>query len=249
MTRWLGVGLAAAIAVVTVGLWATGRLGLYINPDSAWWYVSMSLVLLVGAVLSCTVRIDHDDHHHDDDVPVDTAPTVASRPRFRLAGPAAVIAGGVSSVLVVSAILLPPASLSPELALARASGAPPVLSTSATLALAASEDTSQFGVGEWSQAIATTTDPARFVGEGATLTGFVAPGADGFLLTRLVIVHCVIDAQAASVPVAETSSTAALDEGQWVEVEGRFTRADGGELVLTAESITPVDEPEDPYEY
>ncbi|WP_458040062.1 MULTISPECIES: TIGR03943 family putative permease subunit [Bacteria] len=171
------------------------------------------------------------------------------------ARPVALIATGVGAVLasglVVLAVVMPPASLSAELALARSSGAPPVLSTSATLALATSDDTSAFGIAEWASLLSTTTDPARFVGEKATLTGFVGPDgdSDGFALTRLVIVHCVIDAQAANVPVAELAGGEDLSPGQWVEVEGEFVRDDGGALVLQPASVTAIDEPGDPYGY
>lgn len=265
-TRWLGVGLATALAVVTIGLWVTGRLALYINPDSAWWAVSMSIVCVVGAVWSCTVPIsrDHEHDHEHEDVPPAVPPTVAGTggadavddPDSALRRtPVALITTGVGAVLasglVVLAVVMPPASLSAELALARSSGAPPVLSTSATLALATSDDTSGFGIAEWASVLSTTTDPARFVGERATLTGFVGPdGADdGFALTRLVIVHCVIDAQAANVPVTELAGTRDLSPGQWVEVEGEFVRDPGGALVLEPSSVTPIDEPGDPYEY
>ncbi|MFI8595083.1 DUF1980 domain-containing protein [Microbacterium sp. NPDC078428] len=268
--RWLGVGLAAALAVVTLGLWVTGRIGLYINPDSAWWAVAMSAVLLVLAVASCGVRIEDDaehEHEHDDPGsetadPAEAAPAGGlrrSRPRPAaspaprpLLGAVASAAGGViASAFVLLAIATPPASLSSELALARTSGAAPVLSTSATLALASSDDTSNFGIGEWASVIATTTDPTRFVGEPASLVGFVSStgDTDGFSLTRLVIVHCVIDAQSASVPVSGTAGTDDLEDGQWVEVRGAFSRSASGGLVLEPVDVEPVDEPEDPYEY
>ena len=270
-TRWLGVGLATALAVVTIGLWATGRIGLYINPDAAWWAVTMAIVCVVGAVWSCTVPISREDEHEHEHGSGDEAPAVpsassgtegvgsgdevgsgAERERRQ---PLALIATGVGAVLasglVVLAVVLPPASLSAELALARSSGAAPVLSTSATLALATSDDTSTFGIAEWASLLSTTTDPARFVGEKATLTGFVGPGGDtdGFALTRLVIVHCVIDAQAADVPVAALAGNQNLEPGEWVTVEGEFVREDGGALVLQPASVTPIDEPGDPYEY
>lgn len=281
-TRWLGVGLATALAVVTIGLWATGRIGLYINPDAAWWAVSMSIVCVVAAVWSCAVPISRaHEHEHDDMVPV--VPSTGSGTEGARSGtegarsaregarsgsegarsvtqgagarPVGLIATGVGAVLasglVALAVVMPPASLSAELALARSSGAPPVLSTSATLALATSDDTSGFGIGEWASLLSTTTDPARFVGEKATLTGFVGPDgdSDGFALTRLVIVHCVIDAQAANVPVAELAGGENLSPGQWVEVEGEFVRDEGGALVLQPASVTAIDEPGDPYEY
>ncbi|WP_409047655.1 DUF1980 domain-containing protein [Microbacterium sp. HA-8] len=293
--RWLGVGLASALAVVTLGLWATGRIGLYINPDAAWWVVSMSILLLVVGVASCAVPISRDEHDHAGGHAPDAAsappasaaaaaaapPTRArardaarlshragpgaSHPQFAtgeqhddrtdaprrapFAAAATAIGAVISTVFVTLAVALPPASLSAELALARSTGAPPVLSTSATLALASSDDTSSFGVGEWASVLATTTDPARFVGEPATLVGFVAPGEDGtFDLTRLVIVHCVIDAQAASVPVTVRDVDGDLEPGQWVEVSGEFARQGGG-LVLQPASVQAVAEPGDPYEY
>lgn len=270
--RWLGVGLAAALAVVTLGLWVTGRIGLYINPDSAWWAVSMSVVLLVAAVASCGVRIEDDaehehEHEHDDPGsetadPAEAAPagglrrsrprtTAAPAPRPLLGAVASAAGGVIASAFVLLAIATPPASLSSELALARTSGAAPVLSTSATLALASSDDTSNFGIGEWASVIATTTDPTRFVGEPASLVGFVSStgDTDGFSLTRLVIVHCVIDAQSASVPVSGAAGTDELEDGQWVEVRGAFSRSASGGLVLEPVDVEPVDEPEDPYEY
>ncbi|MDO8383094.1 MAG: DUF1980 domain-containing protein [Microbacterium sp.] len=281
-TRWLGVGLATALAVVTIGLWATGRIGLYINPDAAWWAVSMSIVCVVAAVWSCAVPISREhEHEHEHDVPA--VPSASSGTEGARSGsegarsgsegarsgtegarsgsegagarPVGLIATGVGAVLasglVALAVVMPPASLSAELALARSSGAPPVLSTSATLALATSDDTSGFGIGEWASLLSTTTDPARFVGEKATLTGFVGPDgdSDGFALTRLVIVHCVIDAQAANVPVAELAGGENLSPGQWVEVEGEFVRDEWGALVLQPASVTAIDEPGDPYEY
>jgi uncharacterized repeat protein (TIGR03943 family) len=285
------VGLASALAVVTLGLWATGRIGLYINPDAAWWAVSMSILLLVLGIASCAVPISREEHDHADahahagepePVPGSLAAPAPTRARARDAArlsrgagashpqiatgerdvdrstaprraPVAAVATSVgaviSTVFVALAVALPPASLSAELALARSTGAPPVLSTSATLALASSDDTSSFGVGEWASVLATTTDPARFVGEPATLVGFVSPGEDGtFDLTRLVIVHCVIDAQAASVPVTVRGVDGDLEPGQWVEVSGEFARQGGG-LVLQPASVQAVAEPGDPYEY
>ena len=65
-TRWLGVGLAAILAVVTLGLAVTGRLSLYINPDSTWFAVSMAVVALVGAVASFALPLGAEaDHGHD----------------------------------------------------------------------------------------------------------------------------------------------------------------------------------------
>jgi uncharacterized membrane protein YcgQ (UPF0703/DUF1980 family) len=74
----------------------------------------------------------------------------------------------------------------------------------------------------------------------------VTPGEDGFGLTRLVITHCVIDAQPASLPVAEEDIP---ETGQWVTVTGTVRASSDGRLRIDADSVERIDEPEDPYEY
>ena len=67
------------LAVVTLGLALTGRLGLYINPDSSWFAVGMAIVVLVGAALSFALPLGAEaDHGHDHgDGPRSRSPTTA----------------------------------------------------------------------------------------------------------------------------------------------------------------------------
>ena len=275
-TRWLGVGLAAVLAVVTLGLAVTGRLSLYINPDSTWFAVSMAVVALVGAIASFALPLgaeaDH-GHDHGDTVPapqlvvhgrrievgagpasVDSEPTGSDVHPHRHAhgrhplGIAATVAGGVAaSGIAVLTLVLPPASLSAELAMSRDVGATPLFAGADAVTLAATGDTSSFGVGEWATVFATATDPEAFDGDPIELTGFVTPGEGGaFDLTRLVITHCVIDAQPASVAVAGEGNPGT---GQWVTVTGTVRATSDGRLEIDAASVEEIDEPEDPYEY
>lgn len=264
--RVLGVGTAAAIAAVTIALAVTGQLGLYINPESSWFAVSMAVLALVGSVLSFLLPLgaaedhghDHGDaavdadaagrpasahvtHDHDHHVPHDAART----PR-QLAGAAATVAGGALALGVAGTMLLvPPATLSAELAASRDTGAAPLFQGADTVALALTGDTASFGIGDWASVFATATDPEVFDGTEISLTGFVAPGEGGFDLTRLIITHCVIDAQPASLPVAAQDIPS---DGQWVTVTGTI-RDVGGRLEVAAATVEPVDEPEDPYEF
>ena len=307
--RLLGVGLAAALSAVTVALWLTGRLGLYINPDGAWFAVSMAIVALVGCAVSFALpRGAEGDHGHDhgghDDAGVHPSQTAASASdsrtlrrmsaaeqvdpsqmaasaadghslrrmsaaaaateqvhpsqmavsasdghSLRRMSAAATAVGGILATGIVAAIVLtPPATLSAELAMQRDTGAPPLFQGADSIALAATGDTASFGVGEWASVFATATNPEVFDGDEVTLTGFVTPGDGGFALTRLVITHCVIDAQPASVAIATGDSAAQPSTGQWVTVTGTI-RDDGGRLAVHATSIDTVAEPKDPYEY
>lgn len=271
------MGLAALLAVFTIGLALTGRLALYINPESAWFAVGMSVLVLVGAALSFALPLGAEaDHGHDHGSADERAavrkdrtggsrsahdhsdhPESGTHPHaHEHAHPvhpvafAATVAGGVAaSSVVVLTLLLPPASLSAELAMSRDVGAPPLFAGADAVTLASTGDTASFGVGEWATVFATATNPDAFDGDTVTLTGFVTPadGGSGFDLTRLVITHCVIDAQPASVPVA--ASGADFDTGQWVSITGTIRSTTAGGLEIDATAVDPIDEPSDPYEY
>ena len=263
--RLLGVGLAAGLSAVTIALWMSGGLGFYINPESAWFAVSMAIIALVGCAVSFALpRGAEDDHGHDHG---HAAPkSAAGRDHDHghghghdhadhdhdhgapagFWGGAATLTGGILATGVVAAIVLtPPATLSAELAMQRDIGTPPLFQGADTVALAATGDTASFGVGEWASVFATATNPEAFDGNEVTLTGFATPADGGFALTRLVITHCVIDAQPASVTIASSDG---VETGQWVTVTGTI-RDDDGRLAVHPSSIEAIDPPKDPYEF
>ena len=252
-TRWLGVGLASVLAVVTLGLALTGRLGLYINPESAWFAVGMAVVVLIGAALSFALPLGAESDHGHDHARRSRRDAGrrdhAHHPPHPAAVAATVVGGVAASGVVLLTLVLPPASLSAELAMSRDVGAPPLFAGSDAVALASTGDTASFGVGEWATVFATATNTDAFDGDTVTLTGFVTPGdsaAGGFDLTRLVITHCVIDAQPASIPIAASD---ALETGQWVTITGTVSSTADGRLQIDASAVEPIDEPSDPYEY
>lgn len=263
-TRWLGVGLSAVLAVVTISLAVTDRLALYINPAQTWFAVGMAVVLLIGAVASFALPLgaeaDHGHAHGAAPAPASAAHGDAAHDSHhahahgftpRPAALAVSVVGGVLATGVTAgAILLPPASLSVELAMERDTGTPPLFAGADDVTLAAGGDTSGYGVGDWSAVFARATSPDAFDGSEVTLTGFVTPaeeGEDGIRLSRLVITHCVIDAQPASLPVAPLEED--LSTGEWVEVSGVIAATPEGKLVVQPEDVRQVPEPEDPYEY
>lgn len=248
------MGLASCLAVITLGLALSGRIGLYINPDSAWFAIGMAVLTVVGAALSFLLPLGaEDDHGHDHghgghgddhDGDHDHGPAASAG-----LGRVAVLAGGATaSVIVVGMLIMPPASLSAQLAASRDVGAPPLFAGSDAVSLATTGDTASFGVGDWASVFATATNPDAFEGDAVTLTGFVSSdAAGGFGLTRLVITHCVIDAQPATVTVA--SPTPAPATGQWVTITGTVRSSAEGKLQVLASQVTAIAEPTDPYEY
>lgn len=252
-TRWLGVGLATLIAVVTLGLGVTGRLTLYISPESVWFACAAAVVTLAGAIWSCTLplgeEVDHGHDHGDVADAADDGHSAPRSPRRTLAVVGAVTGGVVASGVVAAALVLPPASLSVELAMSRAGEQTALFAGADTVALGVA-DTSTFGVGDWASVFATATNTTAYDGAEVKLIGFVTPeesSDDGVNLTRLVITHCVIDAQTAALPVAVDPGD--YKTGQWVEVTGTVKADADGELRIDPTDVVAIDEPKDPYEY
>lgn len=244
-TRWLGLGLASVIAVVTLGLGITGRLTLYISPDSVWYVCVGAVVVLAGAVWSFALPLGDELEHGHDHGGSDAGDE--HRRRSGAAVAAAVSAGAVASVVVVAALVLPPASLSVGLAMSRTDAGGTLFAGADTPTLGVA-DTSTFGIGEWSSVFTSATRPEAYDGTDVTLTGFVTPGEDGTIdLTRMIITHCVIDAQPAAVRVGADPGD--FSDGQWVEVTGTVTADADGALSVVPSEVTPIDEPKDPYEY
>lgn len=260
-TRWLGVGLAAVLAVVTIGLAVTGAIDLYINPDSVLFAVTMAVLVLVGAIASFLLPLgteadhghahgmdaDHGHAHGTDDGHDHTGGLEPGRSR-PLALAATIAGGAAASGIVLLALATPPAALSTEFAMSRDVGTPPLFAGADAVTLAATGDTSEFGVGEWASVFATATDTEAFDGDPVVLTGFVTTGGVDFQLSRLVVTHCVIDAQTASLPIAWAEGGTPAT-GQWVTITGTVRSTTDGRLGVDATTVEEISEPEDPYEY
>lgn len=236
--------------MVTLGLGLTGRLNLYISPESIWFACAAAVVTLAGAIWSCTLPLGSEaDHGHDHghDHGADAEPDAPASRRRSLAVVGTVTGGVVASGVVVAALVLPPASLSVELAMSRVGEQTALFQGADDITLGVA-DTATFGVGDWASVFATATNTSAYDGKTVTLTGFVTPTDDDAVnLTRMVITHCVIDAQPATVPV--TIDAGEFDTGQWVEVEGTVRADADGALHVDPTTVTPIDEPGDPYEY
>lgn len=64
--RWLGIGLAVVISIITLGLAVTGQLTLYISPESIWFACAGAVVVILGAIWSFALPLGAEsDHGHD----------------------------------------------------------------------------------------------------------------------------------------------------------------------------------------
>ncbi|MDR2321383.1 MAG: TIGR03943 family protein [Microbacterium sp.] len=255
-TRWLGAGLAAALAVATLALAFTGRLTLYISPETVWFAVAAAIVTLIGAVWSCMLPLGAEQDHGHDHGPADHGDdhdhVHASSGRRTLGAVVGATGGVIATGVVAGALLLPPASLSVDMAMQRAPVGSVLFAGADNIALGANTDTSTFGVGGWASVFATGSRPEKYDGSTVTLTGFLTPNGsakDQAHLTRMVITHCVLDAQPASVPVQISGWQGQYAVGDWVQVKGTVRASADGKLSIVPASVSKISEPKDPYEH
>ena len=101
---------------------------------------------------------------------------------------------------------------------------------------------------EFNQRAFEGTDGASFNGAAVRLVGFVAPAdGGGFLVARYSIACCAADAAAATAEVVGWDGPVP-ERDVWVDVIGTFQPGGAERPRLAATSVTPLPEPDDPYE-
>lgn len=237
---WTLVSLGSFLA----GLFLTGRLNWYIHERFLPLTLSGILgVFLLGFGLLRAARVSETENHfHEED-----AGHEHGRP------PSIGLLAAAIFPLVIG-ILFPAQPLSTAALVGKGvNAAPPVLNQSAPqqFDLLDQERT----ILEWSRLFNSQLDPASYLGQKASVLGFIyrdpslPPGQ--FLLSRFVIVCCTADALALGM-VVEWESAASLQNDDWVKVKGpvQVITLNGQRLpLIQAESVEAVAPPSQPYLY
>ncbi|PFG73547.1 TIGR03943 family putative permease subunit [Tepidiforma thermophila] len=166
-------------------------------------------------------------------------------PRWRRPTAAgAVAAAAISLPLIVAAAFEPRPLASSNLNLSAASARQ--FSASASAA-----DPARRNIYQWAYEFE-TADPAAIAGQPVEVIGFVfrrdGDPPERFRVARFVVACCIADAQGFTLPVLwKDASTLAND--QWVRVTGRVGIGPGGEPIVLAASVDPIEAPQNPYIY
>jgi uncharacterized repeat protein (TIGR03943 family) len=131
-----------------------------------------------------------------------------------------------------------------------------VSSLPAAIRAAGEKNASERNILDWLHTFSGAADPAaEFAGQPVAVSGFVFRddrfADDQFMVTRFVVSCCVADANVAGMVVRWPEATT-LPTDQWVQVEGILAAGDlaGDTLpVITAQRVTAVDVPQQPYLY
>ncbi|AHB87450.1 protein of unknown function DUF1980 [Thermosynechococcus sp. NK55a] len=109
---------------------------------------------------------------------------------------------------------------------------------------------------DWIRTLDVYPEPDAYSGLPARIEGFAVHSPQlpqtYLTLSRFVITCCAADAYPVGLPVKLGRSRQAYPQDQWFRVEGRMTTEtlnNRRQLVLVAETITPIPEPENPFMY
>lgn len=225
-----------------IQLFVSGDITLYIHPRYTWFSLVMGLLglalLSIRAVITTMAM-----HRGRQSVSHSHGPTK---------GRGVVVNSLVITVLIL-AWLLPPQTLSQE-AVGRRGVRAPMYSSNVSCP---TRDELARPFNEWWYQMDNYPIDC-FTGQSIEFTGFVIGWSPSdplpdtmFHLGRLAMSCCAIDAQPFALPVA-SSSGSSYQEGQWYTVHGVLeTVAASGtqQLVIKADAVTPVNQPNDPYMY
>lgn len=229
------------MAIFFASLLGTGRLYDYIGPRLSWLAVLavVMLILLAGAYDLVRRRASGsggDPVHESHESKASIWPMVV------MALPLVLGVVMPARPLGASAISTRGLSSGPRFGPSGSASAPGILPAERTIL-------------DWIQAMSANPDPAALDGQRADMIGFVYHdarlGEDQFMVARFTLICCVADAQAIGL-VVESPEAAGLAADSWVRVQGVFQQGevDGEAMpILTAEEITPIQPPEQPYLY
>jgi uncharacterized repeat protein (TIGR03943 family) len=228
--RWSAVRLATAVVLTA---WAamfwfllmTGRTSLYLSSRTAWLVpVGAGLLSIAAGGRLASARVEQPDP---------------------LAARDAVVLGAIALPVVIL-LAMPPLTLGTYAVGRRASFAGSGIGASART-VSGPLDFVDIGAAQ-------SFDPAmqqltKRAGEELVLVGFVDHQSglppDEFRLTRFIVTCCTADATIAQVRIVG-APPAAFANDDWVRVTGRMYPL-GREVLVAAESVTPIAPPDDPY--
>lgn len=116
-----------------------------------------------------------------------------------------------------------------------------------------SGSTKNYKLADWAQLIETNTDPSYYENKPVRISGFIYDadlGTDTVWLARFVLTCCAVDARPVGIPVKIENWSDAYSEDDWIDVSGTIafhSTAKGEQLVVIPESVSSIEEPENPY--
>jgi len=226
--------LTVTVTVTLLYAAITNRLTLYIHPR----YVLFTVTAVsIGLVLFCIALVVQNNKKHKKRNNQKQLDVVSSLPLYLLVG---------------CALFLAPSALSQSLASSRSSASQQnnLSDTRHSTLDTFSTDLTRFSIADWNNLLASRPSPKQIDNKQANIEGFIYSDDRGqVFVARFRLTCCAVDATPLAVPLISTPELAAIEFGEWVIVTGAFTKTtdDTHPWQLAVETITKIEEPDEPY--
>jgi len=249
---WLDVLAIIAWGILLLKFWVTNKLGLLIHPDYFWLVILSGNGLLIIGGLKVWLMIQ-----------LKLKPRSNSRSMFAQQTSQQHISlfpPGWSSVLLLTAALLgfmiTPRVFSSQTALERGVSDTLLMTRAQPKEFKTAKHPEERSLIEWVRTLNVYPEPDAYIGQKAKVQGFVIHSKElpdnYFLVSRFIITCCAADAYPVGLPVKLNSSRATFAPDTWWEIEGQMiteTLAGKRQLAINANSLKPIPEPKNPYDY
>jgi uncharacterized repeat protein (TIGR03943 family) len=252
LVSWLDVIAVSAWGILLLRYWLTDRLGLLIHPDYFW------LVIFGGIGLSTIggwkawlmikpfLQRKRNSRRNFSPPPSEQHITL--------------FAPGLSSIILLTvailAFFIPPRIFTSQIALERGVTESLLMTRSQPREFKIAKRSEERSLIDWVRTLNVYPEPDAYTGQKVKVEGFVIHPPqlpDNYLLiSRFIITCCAADAYPVGLPVKLTSSRSNFPSDTWLNVQGEMiteTLSNKRQLVIEANSLTPIPEPKNPYDY
>ena len=239
-TDWLDTLAFMAWGILFLRYWLTGKLGLLIHPN----YFALSIaagVTLLGITGLSAWRL----------IQGYRGPSVQHVTLF----PAKMMAFVLLAAAVVG-LVVTPRPFASQTAIQRGLQDSNIVTRVKPQSFSQGKAPSKRTLIDWIRTLDVYPEPDAYLGQKVSIQGFaVHPddlGQNYLTLTRFVITCCAADVYPIGLPIKLPRDRVNFPPDQWFQVDGdMMTESMDGErkLVVRAETVTPIAEPQNPYEY
>ncbi|HTL90268.1 MAG TPA: TIGR03943 family protein [Leptolyngbya sp.] len=246
LVPWLDLVAIAAWGFALLKFWLTGELFLLIHPN----YKILTIVAGISLLLVSGVKgflIWKTSRN--------ARPMAGELPHTTFLPPG--LSSALLLVVAIAGLMITPRPFASQTAIDRGVNDSVTLTRVKPQTFRASARTEDKSLIDWIRTLQVYPEPDAYMGQKAKLQGFVVTPPEipdqYFLLTRFVITCCAADVYPVSLPVKLTTGTRSdYKVDSWLEVEGEMiteTLAGKRQLVVQANSLKPIPEPKNPYNY
>jgi uncharacterized repeat protein (TIGR03943 family) len=238
--EWLYTIAVGVWGILFIRYWASGQLGLLIHPNYFVLTIVAGFTLLMISGMSLLKMLRR-------------------RTGFREAHATLLPTGFTSSVLAISAVIaifVAPRPFASQTAIQRGLQDNTLLTRVQPQAFRVQRSPETRSLIDWVRTIAVYPEPDAYNGQKVNVQGFAVHSTDltdtYLTITRFVITCCAADVYPVGIPVKLTQRRSAFPADKWFEVKGRMiteTLNNRRQVVIQADSLTPIAEPKNPYSY